>query len=147
MARLFHVCGVGKQRQHTLFAQFAEAGQIHHFALYRRDVDLIVAGVDNHAYGRVYGQRHSVGNTVVNMNKFNIEAAKSESVPRLFSEYLSVFQQVAFIQLKFDNCIGQSCRVYRHIQFAYNIRYGAYVILMSVGYYYAADLADVCLQI
>ena len=35
-----------------LLAQLAKAGQVDHFALYGGDVDLEVAGVDDHADGR-----------------------------------------------------------------------------------------------
>lgn len=43
----FHVGGIHEQGQYPLPAQFAEPGQIRHFSLQRRHIDLEIPGLDH----------------------------------------------------------------------------------------------------
>ena len=80
---LLHIGGVGQQGQHALVAQGPQPGQVRHASRHRRHVDLEVAGVDQHADGRVDGEGHRVGDGVVDVDEFHLKAASPDGLPRL----------------------------------------------------------------
>ena len=147
MPGALHVGGIAQQRKHALLAELAEAGEVYHLALHGGDVYLEVAGVDDHAHGRAYGERHGVGYRVVHVYELYLEAAEAELVSRALGEYLRVVQQVVLLKLQLDYACRERRGVDRHVQLAHHIRQRADVILVSVSDYYASDAVFILLQV
>ena len=90
VARALHVRGVGEEGEHALPAELAEARDVHHLALYGRDVYLEVAGVYHDADRRPNGEGHGVRYGVVDVDELNLEAAELEAVAGVLRENLRV---------------------------------------------------------
>ena len=147
IAGLFDVCRIAEQRQHSIVAKLAEARDVHHAALYRRDVDLEVAGVDDCSDRGADGERHGIGDTVVHVYKLDRKRAETEGRADLLGEYLRIVQQIVLLKLQLNERCGERHRVDRHIQLLEDIRHSADMILVSVRDYDSADAGGIGLEI
>ena len=146
-ARSFGVGGVAHEKQHSLFSQFTEAGQIYYPAVYRRGVYLEVSHKDAFAHGSVDGEGHGVGYRVVDMHHLHLEYAHLKDIARLFDVHFYLLDVLVLLKLALYDSACQSRAVYRHIEVSQNIGQTADMILVTMGYYYALDLIYVFLEI
>ena len=147
IAGLFNVRRVAEQCQHALVAKLAEAREIHHAALYRGDVDLEVASVDDGSERGADCERNGVGDAVVHVYEFDRKRAETEGRADLLGEYLRIVQQIVLFKLQLDERRGERHRVDRHVQLLENVRHSTDMILMSVRDYDSADAGGVGLEI
>ena len=69
----FSIGAVGHHQKDPLLPQSGDAMQIHHGAVYRRHINLEVAGMEDHTDGRMDRHPHRIGNTVIHPNKLDFK--------------------------------------------------------------------------
>ena len=133
MTGLFDIRRVAQKRKHTLIAELAEAGQVDHFALNGRYIDLEVAGMDDSAKRSLYRKRNSVGNAVVNIDELNAKAPQPEHIPCFLGKDLRIVKQIMLLKLELDKRSCERRCVDGYIKFGHNIRDSTDMILVTVG--------------
>lgn len=142
-----HVRGFAHQKENSLTSVFAEARDVHHLPVDRRNVELEVTRVDHDADGRSYGDRTGIGDRMVDVDEFGFKTAELHRVSRLDRVQLSLLCQLVLVQLVFEDAERQPRSVYRRVYRPQNVRDRSDVILVTVGYQYSADFVRVLLEI
>ena len=139
IACAFHIGRVGQKCQHTLVAQFAQAGQIHH-PIGRSGIDLKIAG-HNHCANRGFdGKSHSVGNRMVYMDEFHAEAACLYHITGLMGDELYGIGKLVLLQLQLNQAVGHGSTVNGAIDLLHAIGDGTDMVLVAVGNEHTAQL-------
>ena len=137
---------VAQQRQHTFFAERAEAGQIDH-AVFRGGVDLEVARHDDGADRRFDGERNGVGDGMVHVDELHGEAAGLDLLPCFMGKQVDGILQLMLLELQLDDAGGQARGVDGAVELLHGVRDAADMVLMPVGQEHAADLVFVFDQV
>ena len=142
-----HVGGVAQQGQNALVAQGAKPGKICDPAVQRRGIDLEIAGHDHHTHRGVDGKGHSIGDGMVHMDEFHLEAACLHRLPRLMGDDGSGVQQIMLLQLDLDQAGSQTGGMQRRVHLLEHIGQTADVVLMAVSQEKATELMPVLHQV
>ena len=142
-----HVGRVLQQGQHALLAILRKGVQVKELVVGRRQVDLEVAGVDDHAQRRMHRQRHRAHNRMGDLDGMDGERAELKAFSRQHLVQLGVFQQAVLFQFVFHVGKGELRAINRHVQLGDQPWDAANVVLMPVGEQNAADLFAVFNQV
>ncbi len=121
-----------QQRQHAALAVFGKSVKVESLAVGRREVDLEVARMDDHAYRRVDGQSHAVHQAVRHPNRLNRKRAKRELRARSNLDQLRLVEQLVLFELALDVSQRELGAIDRHVQLGENPRQSADVVLVPV---------------
>ena len=127
-----HIGGVAQQSQDALLAQLAQTAQIGD-ALRGGGVDLEVTGHHHGAHRGLDGEGHGVGDGVVHVDEFYLEAPGLDHLAGLMGEHLHLAGQVKFVQLPLHQADGQPRAVDGHFDILHQVGNAADMILVAVG--------------
>ena len=134
------VRAVGEESQHSRRAELCQAMDVDTLAVDRGLIDLEVAGVNDHAVGRLDRERDAVGDAVGDAEELDRERADRDSVARPDRFQPSSSLVIAFIELGLDERERQRCAVDRALDGFQHVRHGADVILVPVREHDRRDL-------
>src|SRR5215217_6273461 len=147
-----HVAGplgvgrVAEVREHTFLAQLGEAAEVHRRALYRRQVDLVVAGEQDQTGVSTDSYGDGAGYRVVDLYKFQAEATEVLLIARLDLAQVALLDS-ELLQLAAHEPEGELGRVDRYVELAQQVRQRPDVVLVTVREDDALQLACVLPQV
>jgi len=127
------VGGILQQREYAFLAVLRESVQIEEAVIGRRGVHLEVAGVDDHAQGRMDGQGHTIHQAVRYLDGVDTERADLDANAGFQFIQFSIVEQAMLIELVFDIGQREFRTPYWYIQFGEDPWDAADVIFMPVG--------------
>ena len=131
-ARALDVCGVAQEGKHALVSELAQARKVDH-PVFRHCVDFKVAREDERADRRFDREGHRVGNGVVHMDEFDLEAPGLHDLARLVRKELDLALEMMLLQLELHKPGCQPRTMDRAVELLHGIGNAADVVLMAVG--------------
>ena len=147
VARPLGIGGFTHEQQHALIADLADAGDVHHLAVHRGEIQLEVAGVEQDAERRADRDRAGVGNRVVDADKLRRELAELHGVAGLHGVQMRRMRQRMLGQLLLHDAERERRAVNIRVDRAQDVGQRADVILVSVRQKDAADLLLVLFEV
>ena len=148
MAVLVGVGGVGQQQADALVAgDRADAGQVGEAAVDRGEVELEVAGVQDHALRGVERGGEAVGHRVGDGDELHVERADHAALAVGDRDELGAVEQPGLLDAVAGQAEGERRAVDRERQLAQQERQAADVVLVAVGGDAAVDAVGVLAQV
>src|ERR1039457_3538273 len=147
VAGAIDVGGVLQQAEDALLAKLGKGVPVEGLGVGRREVDLEVAGVDDHADRSVNGERHAVHQRVGDANGHDGERPEGEAATGKNLDQFRVLEQAVLFQLAFHKSEGELGAVDRDIELGEDPGEAADVVLVAVGEYDGADFIAVLSEI
>ena len=100
IAASLYIRAVRHKRQNALGAVPRKTLEIYRFTVYRREVELKIAGVYKRTHGRAHGYRHCAGYRMADLYELYVEAAERYPVARRYAVEIGV-RNVVLVELMF----------------------------------------------
>ena len=147
VAGVLRIGGVAHKGKYAFIAQLSKTLQVDRIAIDRCEIDLEITGVYNGACRRFDGQRSSIYDAVIGLDKFNVKLSQLDNIPERNDMALRNLEKIMLAQLVFDDAHCQPCSVNGNIDLFQNIGQGADVVFVTVGNNKALYLVNILLQI
>ncbi len=121
--------------------------QIECLVIERREIDLEVAGMNNHAHRRLDGQRHAIHQRVRHADGFNGERPNGEFHLGLHLDQLDLIRKLVLFQLVVHVGQRELGAVHGNLQLVQDPRQAADVVLVPVRQHNAAHMLLVLNQV
>jgi len=141
------VRGILQQGQHALLAVFGEGVEVKQFIIRRREIDLEIAGVDDHTQRRMHRDRDRADDGVGDLDGIDREWTELEAFTRHHFVQFGIVQQAAFFELVFHVGQGEFRGVDGHVQLGDQPGNAAYVVLVPMREQHAAHFFAVLNQV
>ncbi len=128
-------------------AMAADAGQVGEAAVDRREVELEVAGVEDHALRGVEGGGEAVGHRVGDGDELHVEGPDPAPLAVGDRDELGAVEQAGLLDAVAGQAEGERRAVDRERQLAQQVRQAADVVLVAVGGDAADDAVGVLAQV
>ena len=127
------VGAVGHEQEHALPAQLRELLEVRHLAVDGRLVELEVGHIEDDARRGMNGERHVVGDGVVDVDELHLEPPDG---PRFAGPHLpeaGLAQELVLFELGLHQAQGQPRAVDRDVQLAEHVGQRADMVLVAMG--------------
>src|SRR5947208_5106176 len=139
VAFALNVGAVLKQRKHAFFAVFGKSVKIKKPVVCGCGINFEVAGVNDHAEGRVDRQRNAIHQAVRHLNGMNSKRPYLEALAWTNLAQVRAVEETVFIQLVLDIGERELRAPHRNIQLGENPWQGANMILVAMSQNNPAD--------
>ena len=147
VALLFHVGGIGQQRQHPLFAAAGKLAHIRVLPVAERVVDFEISRVHDQPQRSVDGNADPVDHAVSDTDELQFEGAELQPLLGMDFVQLAGVQHVVLVELMPHQTEGKGRAEHRSVGYFQQVGQRADVILVGVGQHDSGDQRTVFLYV
>ena len=140
-SRPYGVGAVAHHQSNAFFAYLSQTGKVYRLSVYRRIVYLEVSGVEDHSGRRSYRQTDGVCDGMGRPNSFYLKIAQLNLIAGFYGS--QVADHLVFLELVLHKPQRKSGSIYRKLDVFQRIWYGAYMVLVTMGYHHSHQFIPV----